>query len=239
MALDNYVLLSPDAINLDEQNRDALKRVVNDDPLALIEYWAVDPDYDGELFRSVWQDYRGNTENDNDPLTRRDGSNVFALTRRRPEPPRLRPCGRRLRLRVRGRCGRSRNRHHDGYPDVFPLAAGLGRIVDPQIPELVAGEPAEVLEQVTPVTANLLAILVRGRLLRPRELNFHEGQRQAILNIIFAHEVLAPEGFRICTRRSPRRSARRRDSGRGNARPSQPSECTPRRWRPAPARRGC
>ena len=25
------------------------------------------PDYDGELFRSVWQDYRGNTDNDSDP----------------------------------------------------------------------------------------------------------------------------------------------------------------------------
>ncbi|MDO9424086.1 MAG: hypothetical protein Q7T40_07845 [Methylobacter sp.] len=31
---------------------------MNVEPLALIEYWAVDPDYDGQLFRSVWQDYR-------------------------------------------------------------------------------------------------------------------------------------------------------------------------------------
>lgn len=66
--LDNYVLFSPDAINLDEKNREALQRVVNDDPLALIEYWAVDPDYDGNVFRSVWQDYRENTANDSDPL---------------------------------------------------------------------------------------------------------------------------------------------------------------------------
>ena len=64
----NYVLLSPEAINLDERNRDSLRHVMNAEPLALIEYWAVDPDYDGEVFRSVWQDYRGNTENDNDPL---------------------------------------------------------------------------------------------------------------------------------------------------------------------------
>jgi adenine-specific DNA-methyltransferase len=42
--------------------------VANREPLALIEYWAVDPDYDGKVFRSVWQDYRGNTENDGDPL---------------------------------------------------------------------------------------------------------------------------------------------------------------------------
>jgi len=68
VALDNYVLLSPDAINLDESNRQALQKVMNAEPLALIEYWAVDPDYDGKVFRSVWQDYRGNTENDGDPL---------------------------------------------------------------------------------------------------------------------------------------------------------------------------
>ena len=66
--LRNYVLLSPDAINLDEMNRASLQHVMNSEPLALIEYWAVDPDYDGEVFRSVWQDYRGNTENDSDPL---------------------------------------------------------------------------------------------------------------------------------------------------------------------------
>ncbi|PQA79707.1 site-specific DNA-methyltransferase [Limnohabitans sp. TS-CS-82] len=66
--LDNYVLLSPEAINLDDANRQALQQVANKEPLALIEYWAVDPDYDGKVFRSVWQDYRGNTANDADVL---------------------------------------------------------------------------------------------------------------------------------------------------------------------------
>lgn len=66
--LQNYVLLSPDAINLDQANRTKLQEVMNTEPLALIEYWAVDPDYDGEVFRSVWQDYRGNTDNDGDAL---------------------------------------------------------------------------------------------------------------------------------------------------------------------------
>ena len=66
--LENYVLLSPEAINLDQANRAKLQDVMNSEPLALIEYWAVDPDYDGEVFRSVWQDYRGNTENDGDEL---------------------------------------------------------------------------------------------------------------------------------------------------------------------------
>jgi adenine-specific DNA-methyltransferase len=64
----NYVLLSPEALNLDEDNRAKLQGIINKDPLALIEYWSVDPDYDGEVFRSVWQDYRGNTENDDDPF---------------------------------------------------------------------------------------------------------------------------------------------------------------------------
>lgn len=66
--LENYVLLSPDAINLDDSSRRQLLSVMNNEPLALLEYWAVDPDYDGQIFRSVWQDYRGNTESDGDGL---------------------------------------------------------------------------------------------------------------------------------------------------------------------------
>ncbi len=67
VVLENYVLLSPDALTLDDSNREKLHKVINKDPLALIEYWSIDPDYDGEVFRSIWQDYRGNTENDDDP----------------------------------------------------------------------------------------------------------------------------------------------------------------------------
>ena len=66
--LTNYVLQSPHAINLDEPSRASLQEVMNTEPLALIEYWAVDPDYDGEVFRSVWQDYRGNVDNNGDEL---------------------------------------------------------------------------------------------------------------------------------------------------------------------------
>lgn len=64
--LDNYTLLSPDALPLDQTNKEKLEEVMGDDPLALIEYWSIDPDYDGETFRSKWQDYRQNTENDAD-----------------------------------------------------------------------------------------------------------------------------------------------------------------------------
>ncbi len=68
IALDNYILLSPDNIPLDASDKEKLSRLIQSDPLALIEYWSIDPDYDGKVFRSQWQDYRGNTLNDNDPL---------------------------------------------------------------------------------------------------------------------------------------------------------------------------
>lgn len=64
--LDNYTLLSPDALPLDQKNKEKLENVMGEDPLALIEYWSIDPDYDGETFRSKWQDYRQNTDNDGD-----------------------------------------------------------------------------------------------------------------------------------------------------------------------------
>jgi len=66
--LDNYVLLSPDALPLDEANKEKLQNIIATEPLVLIEYWSVDPDYDGVTFRSKWQDYRENTENDGDPF---------------------------------------------------------------------------------------------------------------------------------------------------------------------------
>lgn len=68
VSLDTYVLLSPDNVPLDDTDRAKLSEIIAKDPLSLIEYWSVDPDYDGETFRSKWQDYRGNVENDNDPL---------------------------------------------------------------------------------------------------------------------------------------------------------------------------
>lgn len=56
--LDNYILLSPDALPIDDKYKEELQNIIAKDPLALIEYWSVDPDYDGEIFISKWQDYR-------------------------------------------------------------------------------------------------------------------------------------------------------------------------------------
>jgi adenine specific DNA methylase Mod len=67
--LEDYVLLSPDALSLDERDKEQIEKIIEKDPLSLIEYWSIDPDYDGEVFRSKWQDYREN--HDNDKITRK------------------------------------------------------------------------------------------------------------------------------------------------------------------------
>lgn len=60
--LDNYILLSPDVLPLDEKNKKKLEKIVEEDPISLVDYWSIDPDYDGETFRSKWQEYRENNE---------------------------------------------------------------------------------------------------------------------------------------------------------------------------------
>ncbi len=67
IVLENYTLLSPDNIPLDDADKTKLKELIARDPLSLIEYWSIDPDYDGVTFRSTWQDYRENEDNDGDP----------------------------------------------------------------------------------------------------------------------------------------------------------------------------
>jgi len=62
ITLDNYILLSPDVLPIDEKNKEKLEKIIEKDPLSLVEYWSVDPDYDGETFRSKWQEYRENNE---------------------------------------------------------------------------------------------------------------------------------------------------------------------------------
>ena len=76
-----------------------------------------------------------------------------------------------------------------GFAD-FPLARGLAAVVDPLIPGIVDGSGSKLLDQVTPVTAELLRFWFQQDYCDLRELNFHVGQRAAILNTIFAHEVL-------------------------------------------------
>lgn len=52
-----------------------------------------------------------------------------------------------------------------------------------------AWEDGTMLQQVTPITADLLNYWFGDARCDQRKVNFHEGQRQAILNIIYLHEV--------------------------------------------------
>ncbi|WP_322938039.1 DEAD/DEAH box helicase family protein [Nocardioides bizhenqiangii] len=73
---------------------------------------------------------------------------------------------------------------------LFPLAAGLSAQVDPQVEDLIAGLEPELLGQVTATTAELLRFWFQQDYCDVRDLNFHEGQRRAILHVIYAHEVV-------------------------------------------------
>ncbi|GKU29308.1 site-specific DNA-methyltransferase [Clostridium folliculivorans] len=64
--LDNYVLLSPDTLPLDDKYKEELQDIIARDSLALIEYWSIDPDYDGETFVSKWQEYRSVSKKSSD-----------------------------------------------------------------------------------------------------------------------------------------------------------------------------
>jgi len=68
VALDNYILLSPDVLPIDDKYKEILQDIMAKDPLSLIEYWSIDPDYDNETFVSRWQDYRENEGTDSDPF---------------------------------------------------------------------------------------------------------------------------------------------------------------------------
>ncbi len=80
--------------------------------------------------------------------------------------------------------------------DLFPLATGLAKRVDHQVADLVLGQPTELMREVTPVTAELLKYWFQQDYCDLRFLNFHEGQRSAILHTIYAHEVLRTRRLR-------------------------------------------
>ena len=69
------------------------------------------------------------------------------------------------------------------------LAAGLTAKTNAVCIGLEGGV-ADILDLVSPTTAELLKWWFQAEYCAMRGFNFHEGQRQAILNVIYAHEVL-------------------------------------------------
>lgn len=69
-------------------------------------------------------------------------------------------------------------------PDIsLKLAERLSAVVNESF------ESGEMLEKVTPVTAELLKFWFTEPYIDERTINFHEGQRQSILNVIYLHEI--------------------------------------------------
>lgn len=56
-----------------------------------------------------------------------------------------------------------------------------------------AWNSGEFLAKATPITQDLLRFWFFDSFVETRHINFHDGQRQAILNTIYAHEILKPE----------------------------------------------
>ena len=77
-----------------------------------------------------------------------------------------------------------------GTEPPLALAAALTRRTEQLCIGLEQGI-ADIYAQVTPVTAELLRWWFGDEACQSRSVNFHPGQRQAILNVIVAHEVLA------------------------------------------------
>ena len=73
--------------------------------------------------------------------------------------------------------------------DLLPLAKSLARHANLLAEGLEDGSAA-LYEAVTPTTAELLRWWFGEEACQTRAVNFHAGQRQAILNVIVAHEVL-------------------------------------------------
>ncbi|MEH2238599.1 site-specific DNA-methyltransferase [Nostoc sp.] len=57
LKIDRYVLMN---YPIPEAQQVELRRAIKDNFAALIDYWAIDWDYDGKTFRSIWQAIRGN-----------------------------------------------------------------------------------------------------------------------------------------------------------------------------------
>lgn len=57
IGIDRYVVFD---FPVPEKEREMLQALVKDNFAVLIDYWAIDWDYDGQTFKSQWQDLRGN-----------------------------------------------------------------------------------------------------------------------------------------------------------------------------------
>lgn len=72
----------------------------------------------------------------------------------------------------------------------FPLAERLTNLIEDDRHAIEQGEPSTFLDAVTPTTSELLRWWFQADYREGRAANFHDGQRDAILAIVYAQEVL-------------------------------------------------
>jgi len=65
----------------DEKQKTELKKAIKDNFAALIDYWAIDWDYDGITFKSQWQAIRGNGKRANTVITTASSPQLSAVKR--------------------------------------------------------------------------------------------------------------------------------------------------------------
>ena len=80
--------------------------------------------------------------------------------------------------------------------DPFPLATGVRGALDGVSEALALGEDHDVLDAFTPTTSTLLKFWFQDDYCSVRSVNFHRGQRDAILAILYAHEVVGAPTLR-------------------------------------------
>jgi type III restriction enzyme len=79
--------------------------------------------------------------------------------------------------------------------ETFPIVDAIAERISEDLEELARGLPCRLLEDVTPVTSELLRWWFQEDYRATRDVNFHIGQRDAIAAIVYAHEVLGAESL--------------------------------------------
>ena len=74
--------------------------------------------------------------------------------------------------------------------DTFPLAEGIFQQISADIDALVIEGTGRFVTETTSVTSELVRFWFHSGFCEVRERNFHDGQRDAILAVIYAHEIL-------------------------------------------------
>ena len=78
LSIDRYVLMT---FPVPDKQQAELRKAIKDNWAALIDYWAIDWDYDGITFKSQWQAIRGNGKRASTVITTASSPELIAKSR--------------------------------------------------------------------------------------------------------------------------------------------------------------